>query len=429
MILPPMGLMYISAAAKREGHECIIRDSWLLNESPLEAANKILRFDSDADYIGVQVYQNTIEWTREFFDWLRNRTDAKLIIGGPIPTALGEEARIATGADCATQGEFETDITEHLNEIDSGVTLIPWTRWLDVNLYSFPDWGAIDLSQYWQYIYSAGAPVKGKRVGFIQRMRGCPHQCTFCASGGIIMGRKVRLRELGNVIEELDYLVKTYAIDELWFQDDDVTINYHEAIELFRALAPYKLHVRLQMGIRATNLSDEMLWFMKRAGVYYAGLGIESGVPHVLERIKKNLNQEHMIRGIRMLNEYGIQTMGFFMFGLPGESESDMETTLQWALKTKLHHAQFAVYIPYPGSEDYINGYKPSIPAETLLAMQKRATLRFYLRPRIIWSMLRHMRWGEVKAIIHHDWVWRWLLGGMDSIIKKTWLRKWVTGK
>ncbi|MCR4306912.1 MAG: B12-binding domain-containing radical SAM protein [Candidatus Yonathbacteria bacterium] len=429
MILPPLGLGYVSAAVKRAGHDCVIRDSWLLNESPLESANRILREHDNIAIIGVQVYQNTIEWTREFFHWLRHRTDARLIIGGPIPTALGEEARLATRADCAVQGEFETDIAEHLDAIMNGATLIEWKSWLDVNEHPYPDWDAMPLPPYWPYIYSAGAPVRGKRVGFIQRMRGCPNNCTFCASGGIIMGKKVRLRNLSNVMKELEFLLSRWNIDELWFQDDDVTIKYDDAINLFRALVPYKLHVRLQMGIRTDHLTDDMIYWMKKAGVYYAGIGIESGVPRVLTQIKKGLHQQKVIQGIEKLDKAGIQVMGFFMFGLPTETTTDMDQTIQWALKTKLHHAQFAVYIPYPGSEDYRNNYQPTIPQAELMEIQKRATMRFYLRPRIILSILRHIKWSQVKAIIHHDWVWRGLLGGTEKIMKHRFLRKWVTGK
>jgi len=406
MILPPIGLAYIVAAAKREGHECIIHDSWLLNESP-EQADDIQNEWFDYDIIGVQVYQNTVRWTRDFFKYIRRYCSAKLVIGGPYTTALGEQARIEIGADCAVLGEFETDIDSHLKEIMSGKTLIEWTKWIDVNEHPYPDWDSIPLPEYWQYIYSAGVPVRGKRVGFIQRMRGCPHNCTFCASGGIIMGKKVRLRNLNNVLEEIDFLVNRWHIDELWFQDDDVTINYDAAIALFKALVPYKLHIRLQMGIRVTNLTPEMLHWMEKAGVYYAGIGIESGNPRVLFRVKKGLDQERVLQGIAALAKHNILVMGFFIFGMPTETKEEMEDTVQWALKSKLHHAQFSTFIPYPGSEDYDK--RPEYPQHELEVVQRSAILRFYLRPRILWSMLIHFRWAQFQAIYRHPWVARWL--------------------
>ncbi len=411
MILPPLGLGYAVAAAKREGHEAVIYDAWLYNETPQETAQRHPKkgdpYSTDYDFIGVQVYQNTVEWTRQYFDSVRPYTSAKLIIGGPYTTALGEQARLEMGADAAVLGEFETDITQNLNNIRAGKTLIEWTKWVDVNEHPFPDWDAMPLPPYWKYIYSAGAPVKGKRVGFIQRTRGCPHNCTFCASGGIIMGRKVRYRDLSNVLAEVNYLKNRWDIDELWFQDDDVTIDYLKGLALFEALAPFKLHVRLQMGIRTNHLSDEMLVAMKKAGVYYAGIGIESGNPRVLKRIKKGLNQVQVVKGIRALDRNGIQVMGFFMFGLPTETRDEMEETVQWALQSKLHHAQFAVFIPYPGSEDY--GERSLLPRPELLKIQGNATLRFYLRPRIIWSIIRHFKWAELKAILEHPWLRWWI--------------------
>ncbi len=412
MIMPPLGLGYVVAAAQRAGHEAVIYDAWLKNASPSSAAvcllsDMYLEAGKRPDIIGVQVYQNTWEWTREFFGYIRFcHPQIKLIIGGPYTTALGESARIQMNADAAVLGEFETDIDEHLNAIMAGKTLIEWTKWIDVNEHPFPDWDSMNLPEYWPYIYSAGAPVRGKRVGFIQRTRGCPHRCTFCASGGIIMGKRVRFRELDNVIEELEYLIKRWNIDELWFQDDDVTIDYQKGINLFEALVPYKLHVRLQMGIRTDHLTREMLYWMKKAGVYYAGIGIESGNPRVLERIKKGLNQEKVLNGIRILDKNGILVMGFFMFGLPTESRSEMEETVQWALKSRLHHAQFSIFIPYPGSEDYHE--RSLLPHEDLVKVQRAATLRFYMRPRIIWSFIRNFRWSQLRVIWNHPWVIAW---------------------
>ncbi|MQY79841.1 MAG: radical SAM protein, partial [Bacteroidetes bacterium] len=305
MILPPLGLGYICAAAKRAGHECTIYDAWLKDETPYQTT---LDFPwGKAHIIGVQVYQNTVEWTREFFGYMRWWYNIKLVVGGPYVTALKEQAREEMGADCAVIGEFETNIDQHLHEILRGKTLIEWTEWIDVNEYPFPDWDSMNLPDYWPYIYSAGVPVRGKRVGFIQRTRGCPHKCTFCASGGIIMGRRVRFRDLSNVLREVEYLKWRWNIDELWFQDDDVTINYQKALELFEALVPFKLHIRLQMGIRTDHLTDDMLLVMKQAGVYYAGIGIESGNPRVLKRVKKELDQEQVLKGIRALDKYGIQ--------------------------------------------------------------------------------------------------------------------------
>ena len=138
MIMPPLGLQYIVAAVKRAGHECIIHDAWLKDEKPADAAWYCSSYD--ADIIGVQVYQDSVSWTRKFFHFARDLRRAKFIVGGPYVTALREKARIEMNADAAVIGEFETDIDKHLNEIMAGKTLIEWTEWIDVNEHPFPDW-------------------------------------------------------------------------------------------------------------------------------------------------------------------------------------------------------------------------------------------------------------------------------------------------
>jgi radical SAM superfamily enzyme YgiQ (UPF0313 family) len=145
---------------------------------------------------------------------------------------------------------------------------------------------------------------------------------------------------------------------------------------------------------------------MKAAGVYYTGIGIESGNNRVLRRIKKNLNLQNAKKAIKTLARHGIMTNGFFIFGLPTETREEMRDTVRFAMSTKLHHAQFGTFIPYPGSEDYDK--QSELPQDELIKIQRNATLRFYFRPRIVWHFIKHFRWSQLKAIYNHPWVKKW---------------------
>jgi radical SAM superfamily enzyme YgiQ (UPF0313 family) len=162
-----------------------------------------------------------------------------------------------------------------------------------------------------------------------------------------------RLRDVDNVIEEVKWLKRRWDIYELWIQDDNSTVNYNRAIQLFRELEQLKLHIRLPTGVRFEHMNYEMVQHMKKAGVYFIGMGIESGNPRMLKRIKKNLNQNMAKAAIARLARAGIQTIGFIIFGLPTETREEMRDTLKWAKGTRLHHAQFGIFIPYPAAEDW----------------------------------------------------------------------------
>jgi len=415
LIGPPIGLGYIVAAMKKAGHECIIYDAWLNNDTPMQAANGMPTYEfimhpywaikqTPIDIVGIQMFSESVNWTKEFIALMRGICPTtKFIVGGPYVTAVGDKARIEVGADVGISGECDTDFIKHLNSKQ-------WIKmpYIDVNEIAIPDWDSMNLPAYWPYMNPASTPTRGKRIGIIQRTRGCNYHCTFCAAGAI-MGHKVRFRDDDNVIEEIEYLKQRWDVNEIWFQDDNVIANYKRGIQLFERLEPLGIHIRLPYGIRWENVDVGMVQAMKRAGVYCTGIGIESGNPRVLARIKKNINQDKLKEAIRILAEYDINTIGFFIFGLPTETREEMKDTVKFALSTKLHHGQFGTFIPYPGSEDYNAGQRPKIVEQNeLIKIQRNATLRFYLRPRIIWHYIAHFRWSQLKALWGHPWVKRW---------------------
>ncbi len=205
LIMPPLGLGYIVAAAKRAGYEATIYDAWLNNESPEQAAFHI---NHPVDIIGIQIFSTSVNWTRKFIKYIPSKlTTVKIIVGGPYVTALGDVARKEVGADIGIIGEFDGNLDLVIPEIlASDKTMIPMP-YTDVNAIPMPDWDSMPPPNYWPYLYPASTPTHGKRIGVIQRTRGCPFHCTFCAAG-TVMGYKVRIRDTINVIEEIKYLHK-----------------------------------------------------------------------------------------------------------------------------------------------------------------------------------------------------------------------------
>lgn len=402
-IQPPMGLMFISAAAKKAGHEVVIIDAWLHNYSAIEAAH-IIGFTLQSDVIGIQVFDNTVEWTRDFIYEVSN-FPSEIIIGGPYVSAIPEQALVETGADVAIVGEFDNNIDDVLFPILAGKERIIHMPTTDVNVTPIPDWEACPPPDYWHYMSSMSQPTKGKRIAVVLRSRGCPFQCTFC-SPHVVHGNKVRFREDDNILEEIKYLQNKWNINEIWFGDDNFLVSYDRSIDLLHKLIPYKLHIRFPNGIRIENIDEKMVKAMKAAGVYFTGIGIESGNPRVLKRVKKNNNLEQTKKAIGLLNKHGISTIGFFILGLPTETRLEMEDTVKFAMSTKLNHAQFGTFLSYPGAEDYKS--KPELSEEELINIQRDATLRFYRQPRIIWDIIKHFRFSQLRAFIHHNWVKRW---------------------
>jgi radical SAM superfamily enzyme YgiQ (UPF0313 family) len=279
----------------------------------------------------------------------------------------------------------------------------------------FPDWEQMSPRSY--PMAPHGAFLKGFPVGVIITSRGCPYECTFCTSPQFY-DRKIRFRTPENVVTEIEYLVKTFKVKEIHFEDDNLTLRRDHIEKICRLLIERKINVNWACpnGIRADEVDEEIIRLMKDSGCYYFTYGIESANPQILKNTKKRESIETIERAIEIADEVGIACQGFFIFGLPGETASTIEESINFALHSKLSGAQFIILDVLPGSElwETLQGkfvpnwnkesYKEpewlpdGITREQLLSAQSTAFRKFYLRPKIF---LRLLKLVDIRQIPH----------------------------
>ena len=130
-----------------------------------------------------------------------------------------------------------------------------------------------------------------------------------------------------------------------------------------------------------------------------------------------------MEKAIHISREVGLQTIGYFMIGSPGETYETITNTIHFAKKLRLDFAQFAVTIPFPGTELYnlylasggehipwdnfiyagagqqVAPIKSQLSSADLQYWARRAYREFYLRPAYLWQRLRRITSiGELKV-------------------------------
>ncbi len=154
---------------------------------------------------------------------------------------------------------------------------------------------------------------------------------------------------------------------------------------------------------------------MKRAGLVQLSMGVETGNGEMLERIGKKTTLDAYRRAFRLAKEFGIETRGSFIIGLPYETRKTIRETIDFAKNLDLDAAFFNIATPYPGSVLYdmamkgdgiravTNNWKEymrwgnavvevgDISREELIGWQKRAMLEFYLRPKIIFHHMVYL--------------------------------------
>jgi len=205
--------------------------------------------------------------------------------------------------------------------------------------------------------------------------------------------------------------------------DDNFTFNKNHVISLCEALVKngIKMHYALPNGIRLDRLDEEMLDYMKRAGFYHIGLGIEVGSDESLKKIKKNLRLNVIKEKIKMVKRFGFGITGFFMIGFPFETEKDIEETINIPDKLRLDLASFGNFTPLPGTEifydlvrsgeideDYLPSfasgkvtYSPrTISKENLAKLQKKAVLRYYLNPKRCLFIIKRLYFKDIKYVV-----------------------------
>lgn len=430
IITPPLGLGYLSSYLKNSGVETVMIDG--LKER-LDLPRLIQRIlDVNPDAVGITCltafYKEVVTLSREL-----RKNKIRTIIGGPHPTFLPYRTLLESQADYVVCGEGEIPLLDlarnhfRSNNIrgvyslenlkDERQEIIKARIVENLDALPFPDWEQMNPGDYPRAPH--GAVVRGFPVGVMVTSRGCPYECTFCAAPEF-SGRKIRFRTPENVLEEVAYLIKYFQIREIHFEDDNFTLDADRVKKLCRLLMEKKIKINWACpnGIRADNISSELVVSMKQSGCYSFAYGIESANPLILENIRKRESITTMARAVDLAEKAGISTQGFFIFGLPGETPASIEESIDFALRSGLSRAQFIILDVLPGSElwDTLRGkfipnwekksyrepeYVPEgLTGKQLLAAQSRAFRKFYLRPKILFEFLRLMNWRQMYYLI-----------------------------
>jgi radical SAM superfamily enzyme YgiQ (UPF0313 family) len=258
--------------------------------------------------------------------------------------------------------------------------------------------------------------------GAMVTSRGCPYRCAYCSKP--VFGSKFRAQSPDRVIEEMEYLIEKFGVKEIAFYDDSFTLDKKRIHAIADKIIAKKLKIAWTCETRVNLVDKELLKHMKQAGCYTVAYGIESASPEIIKTLQKDITLEQVEKAIRAHKEVGLQVVGYFMLGSPGETPETIQQTIDFAKKLKVDFAQFSVTTPFPGTELY-EIYKRNNPGEidwarfvyagtdnptspvfesdnlTREDIEKwtsRAYRQFYLRPSYLWQRLqRCTNWGEIR--------------------------------
>ncbi len=237
---------------------------------------------------------------------------------------------------------------------------------------------------------------------FVVTSRGCPAGCTFCIKH-VSYGNRVRLRSPENIMEEL-WMLHELGIHNIHMYTDLFTVDRDQVMGLCQLILDAGLGIRWTCNSRVDFVDEEMLRRMRLAGCWMISWGIESGSREVLKRAHKGYRQEQAGEALRWAKAAGIKNWGYFIIGLPGETEQTIRQTIDFAKRLPLDLALFHIAAPHPGTPFFFevveNGWfrpgtrweevdmdrstvldYPGLPAERLEYWQRRAFREWSFRP------------------------------------------------
>ena len=444
---PHLGLAYLAAVSEERGDEVLLFDADVEDEPLTEA---VKRFEPDIVGITANTPQVKSAWRTAAA--VKSIKDIPTVLGGPHVSVLPAESVSRPEVDVVVRGEGETvwvklcEIVERTKASDPSFTgrdlLDPQTALLDgllgisyvtstdeerhnpdhppiadLDTLPFPAYHYFKMERYTN-LQPATDAVDGSKSFSVMTSRGCPYRCTFCSQS--IMPIKWRARSPENVLAEWQHLVHNLGAQEIGVLDDSANIQVDRLEKMADLFIEHNVnHVPwiFVNGIRANLATEPLLKKLKQAGLKRLAFGVESGDPDVLLSIDKKIDHDTIRQGFRNAKKVGLETMGFFIIGLPGDNEESMEKTIKFACEVDPLIANFSMMTPYPGTkvyeiakrqgkllledwEDYVffDGRARyelgEMTAEIVERKWKEAYRRFYLRPhRIAQTLTRKDFW------------------------------------
>ena len=188
---------------------------------------------------------------------------------------------------------------------------------------------------------------------YLAASRGCVYWCEFCSTVRM-HGRKYRMRSTKNVVDELEFLHKTYGVDKFTFCDDAFTVDQARTEGLCREIMKRGLKITWNCGTRMDMLTKELLFKMKEAGCISVWFGVESGSQQVLDAMKKGISPELTTQVFSWIMEVGLKPVPNVILGFPGETKKSAWKTIKFVEKISPDDVGFYnVATPFPGTPMY----------------------------------------------------------------------------
>lgn len=157
------------------------------------------------------------------------------------------------------------------------------------------------------------------KMALISGSRGCTGNCSFCVTGSHY--KKWRGRTVADIVDELEYVQKTYDIHVFYFIDcsfENPGNSYDRVAKLAEEIRRRGLKIHYFAFFRADfqrNATPELMNLLRESGLFCSILGIEAANEACLKLYRKSATLSDNEKAIKLFRKNGIFVeMGFIMF-------------------------------------------------------------------------------------------------------------------
>jgi len=428
---PPLGALYVLTylTVHSPWHECYFKDcvgEGISHESLTQVIRKIR-----PDLVGITSFTISLVDVRKAAATVRRvLPETHICMGGHHPIAFPFEAAGLPEFDSIIVGEGEVAfhcLADRLSKGEdfSGIpglytseTIFHWKdkaikdrRFLSnvmVPAGFIDDLGSLPVPdrRFIRHLRYHSILGVSSRLATLVSSRGCPYRCTYCD----VPYKTYRERTVVDVVDEMEGCIEM-GYDEFHFYDDLFNITPEKVIRFCDELERRCLSPRWDFRGRVNTVTKASLLRAVKAGCRMISFGVETGTDKGLQLLRKQTSTRQIRRVFTWCKEVGLKTVADFMIGLPFEKTADdVMRNIDFLLELQPDYAQISILTLYPNtklfeaarekglvdmerwrlfladpSPDFeLDHWEEYLSIADLVKLQRKAYLRFYLRPSYI---------------------------------------------
>jgi anaerobic magnesium-protoporphyrin IX monomethyl ester cyclase len=375
---PPFWVAVMAAYLRKQGYNVSIIDSNAENISPDETALKVKELAPHLAAVivyGSQPSASTQNMTiaGKICTALKEKSGAKVAIGGLHPSALPERTFNEEAVDFVIEGEGPFTIEALLDTLRAGsddYSVVPGLWYKDSGQTKHTErapliddldkvlpvaaWDLLPMDKYRAHNWHCFDDIENRMpYAAIYTSLGCPYSCVFCCINAPFGKSGIRYRSPEVVVEEIGLLVEKYGVKNIKFVDELFVLKEKHYMTIVDMIIERGYDLNIWVYARVDTVREDHLERMKRAGVNWFALGIESANPDVRDGAEKRMKTKDVERVVRTIQKAGIRVIGNYIFGLPDDTQETMRETLDMSKQLNCEFGNFYSAMAYPGSKLY----------------------------------------------------------------------------